>query len=150
VPADDALLGQLRLAQTLHEQTVDRQLVDVSLDGRVSTDEAHREPVARAQLVRVDELVEIRALDDERAVRGAFRPTAGRVERMDDREAQPPTGGENPCCLPHRSCQVVDVLERHERHDERERCIREWEVGRVRQVQLNLGRHLASRGDHRR
>ena len=58
---------------------------------------------------------------------------------MHDRQAHAGPRLEHACALPHGALHVVDVLERHERHDEVERAVLERQRGRVRATHANPG-----------
>ena len=117
--AVEAGLRELGLAQPLDQQSVRGQKLGVRLERPVPAHEAHGQAFALERLVR-DRLVEVRAVDHERTVGGALRERPSRIERMNDREVQPPARDEDAGRLAQRAWEIVHVLKRHERDDQPE------------------------------
>src|SRR5262245_7697284 len=90
----DRVSWNLRLAKCLDEEAgfLDRQ--KIGFDWPMLAMEGHRQSVA-LHGVGVVERRKIVALDDERCIGGARLKTPGRVDRMDDRQAEPAAGFED-------------------------------------------------------
>jgi hypothetical protein len=111
---------QADLPEALDQEPAVGECVGVRVDRPVDALQEQPGVVAR-DLVDVVRLVEVRAVDYERCAGLAGVELAGRVDRVDDREAEVSGGDEDAGGLVHHAGEVRRVLERHERDDEVER-----------------------------
>ena len=141
-------LGHGRLAHALDQEPGVRERVRVRLKRAMDARERDLETVA-AESVRVVRALEVRAADDEGAVRLFVLEAPRRVQRMDDRKAEAAARLEHASRFRDGQLEVVDVLERHERDHEVEVAVLERQRGGVGEPNVELGVGLACGGDHR-
>jgi hypothetical protein len=87
----DRVLGHLRLAERLDDEARGRECRDVRLERPVLADDLEPSAVS-LDVVGVVRLVEVGAFDHEPRIAVLPLEPAGRVERVDDREAEVPAG----------------------------------------------------------
>src|SRR5262249_43738772 len=90
--------------------------------------------------------LEVASANHESAV---LLEAAGRIERMDDRDAGHATGLEHARDFADSAIEIIDVMQAHERDDLIERRIVEPERRGVRDVKIHVRCELARGGDER-
>jgi hypothetical protein len=124
------VLGNRRLSQTLDEEARIGEGLRVCRHRPMGTHEGHLQASA-SDVVLVERRLEIGALDRERAVRLIATKTPGRVQRMNDGEAQPAASLQHAGGFLDGGRHLVHILKRHERNDAIERSVREGQSGRI-------------------